>query len=417
MVPTPERSSEAGGPPRGPRGLEAKLRPWGGRLQGLRAQLALSFAVVAVLAVAAVGLWAQHLTAVRFHAYLERVRRGEVPWVAEQPPHVRELWLQNLRPSARLFRASQRKFLAAFNQSLWLGGLTAAVVAVGAGLWLAGRMARPLAELRAAARAIASGRLDQRVQAFGGEIGEVAQAFNAMAARLEADERLRREFLAAVAHELRTPLANVQAHLEAILDGVAEPTPERIAALHTQTVLLNRLVSDLRDLTLAQAGALPLQRCPVDLTEVCREVVEALEPWFQERQVTAAVVAEGPVWAWGDPQRLRQVLQNLVHNAVRFSPPAGAVHVVLTTQEGWAEVTVEDDGPGVPPEDLERVFEPFYRGDPSRSRHSGGSGLGLAVVKQLVGAHGGTVRAERKPDRGSRFVVRLPTPPPGAAAP
>jgi two-component system sensor histidine kinase BaeS len=278
-------------------------------------------------------------------------------------------------------------------------------------------MARPLAELRAAARAIASGRLDQRVQAFGGEIGEVAQAFNAMAARLEADERLRREFLAAVAHELRTPLANVQAHLEAILDGVAEPTPERIAALHTQTVLLNRLVSDLRDLTLAQAGALPLQRCPVDLTEVCREVVEALEPWFQERQVTAAVVAEGPVWAWGDPQRLRQVLQNLVHNAVRFSPPAGAVRVVLTTQEGWAEVTVEDDGPGVPPEDLERVFEPFYRGDPSRSRHSAGSGLGLAVVKQLVGAHGGTVRAERKPDRGSRFVVRLPTPPPGAAAP
>jgi len=414
MVPTPEQSSAAAGPPPGP---EAALRGWSGWLQGLRAQLALSFAVVAVLAVAAVGLWAQHLTAVRFHAYMERVRRGEVPWVAEQPPQVRELWLQNLRPSARLFRASQRKFLAAFNQSLWLGGLTAAVVAVGAGLWLAGRMARPLAELRAAAKAIASGRLDQRVRASGGEIGEVAQAFNAMAARLEADERLRREFLAAVAHELRTPLANVQAHLEAILDGVAEATPERIAALHTQTVLLNRLVSDLRDLTLAQAGALPLQRCPVDLTEICREVVEVLGPWFQERQVTAEIVAEGSVWAWGDPQRLRQVLQNLVHNAVRFSPPSGTVRVVLTTQAGWAEVAVEDEGPGIPLEDLERVFEPFYRSDPSRSRHSGGSGLGLAVVKLLVGAHGGTVRAERRPDRGTRFVVRLPAPQPQTPSP
>jgi signal transduction histidine kinase len=381
------------------------------RLWGLRAQLALGFAAVAVLAVAAVGLWAQHLTAVRFQAYMERVRRGEVPWLAEQPPQVRELWLQNFRPTTRLFRASQRKFLAAFNQSLWLGGLTAAAVAVVAGLWLAGRMTRPLAELRAAARAIASGRLDHRVREVGGEIGEVAQAFNAMAARLEADERLRREFLAAVAHELRTPLANVQAHLEAFLDGVAEPTPERIAALHTQTVLLNRLVNDLRDLTLAQAGALPLQKTRVDLVEVCREVLEALQPWFEERGVTAQVRADGPVAAWGDPQRVRQVVQNLVHNAVRFSPPAGRVELTLAARGGWAELVVEDEGPGIAPEDLERVFEPFYRAESSRSRPGGGSGLGLAVVKHLVLAHGGSVRAERRPQGGSRFVVRLPASP------
>lgn len=397
MGPTPEPSAGSARPPGG-----------ASRLWGLRTQLALGFAAVAVLAVAAVGLWAQHLTAVRFQAYMERVRRGEVPWLAEQPPHVRELWLQNLRPSSRLFRVSQRKFLAAFNQSLWLGGLTAATVAVLAGLWLAGRMARPLGDLRAAARAIASGRLDHRVRATGGEIGEVAEAFNAMAARLEADERLRREFLAAVAHELRTPLANVQAHLEAFLDGVAEPTPERIAALHTQTVLLNRLVSDLRDLTLAQAGALPLQKTRVDLVDVCREVVEALQPWFEERGLSAEVRAEGPVHAWGDPQRLRQVVQNLVHNAVRFSPPGGRVEVRLAAEGGWAEVAVADEGPGIPPEELERVFEPFYRADPARSRQGGGSGLGLAVVKHLVLAHGGTVRAERRPEGGSRFVVRLP---------
>ncbi len=415
MAPNPEGPPGTARQPGGA-GTARGRGPWG-RLQGLRAQLALSFAVVAVLAVAAVGLWAQHLTAVRFHAYMERVRRGEVPWVSEQPPQVRELWMQSLKPSARLFRASQRKFLAAFNQSLWLGGLTAAGVAVLAGLWLAGRMARPLAELQAAARAIASGRLDYRVRVSGGEIGEVAEAFNSMAARLEADERLRREFLAAVAHELRTPLANVQAHLEAILDGVAEPTPERVAALHTQTVLLSRLVSDLRDLTLAQAGALPLQRSRVDLAAVCREVVEALQPWLDERQLRAQLEAEGPVWAWADPQRVRQVVQNLVHNAVRFSPPAGTVRLVVAARGEWAELAVEDQGPGIPAEDLERVFEPFYRADPSRSRQSGGSGLGLAVVKHLVLAHGGTVRAERRPQGGSRFVVRLPAPRRGADPP
>ncbi|MCS7235956.1 MAG: ATP-binding protein [Armatimonadota bacterium] len=384
------------------------------RTFGLRAQLALAFAAVALLAVVAVGLWAQHLTAVRFQAYMERVRRGQVPWLAEQPAHVRELWLQSLQPKVWLFRASQRKFLGAFNQSLWLGGGTAAAVAVLAGLWLAGRLTRPLAELQAAARAIASGRLDHRVRARGGEMGEVAEAFNAMAARLEADERLRREFLAAVAHELRTPLANVQAHLEAFLDGVAEPTPERIAALHTQTVLLSRLVNDLRDLTLAQAGALPLHRSRVDLEEVCREVVEALQPWFEERGLSAEVQAEGAVHAWGDPQRVRQVVQNLVHNAVRFSPAGGRVRLQLALRGGWAELAVEDEGPGISPEDLERVFEPFYRAEPSRSRQAGGSGLGLAVVKHLVLAHGGSVRAERRPEGGSRFVVQFPTPPAGS---
>ncbi len=381
-------------------------RRWGPR--SLRAQLALVFAAVAVFAAAAVGLWAQHLTAVRFHAYVERVRRGEVPWVAEQPPQVRELWLESLRPTARLFRASQRKFLAAFNQSLWLGGLSAAVVAAVAGLWLAGRLVRPLGELRAAARAIAAGRLDRRVRACGGEIGELAEAFNAMAARLEQDERLRREFLAAVAHELRTPLANVQAHLEAFLDGVADPTPERLAALHTQTVLLSRIVNDLRDLTLAQAGALPLQRARVELGEVCREVLDALRPWLDDRHLTAQMQAPGPVYAWADPQRVRQVVQNLVHNAVRFSPPGGTVRLALAARGEWVEVVVEDDGPGIAAEDLERVFEPFYRADPSRSRQGGGSGLGLAVVKQLVLAHGGAVRAERRDPRGARFVVRLP---------
>jgi two-component system sensor histidine kinase BaeS len=383
-------------------------RPWRGWT--LRTQLALAFVLVAIFSVAAVGLWAQHTTNRQFSRFLERIRQGEVPWITEQPPHVRELFYSTVRPTwtRKLFYASQRKFLRAFNESLWLGGATAAVLAVVVGVWLAHRLTKPIAELRQAAGRIAAGHLDQRVHAGPGELGELSQAFNTMAARLAAHERMRREFLAAVAHELRTPLAIIQANLESFLDGVADPTPERIAALHTQCVLLNRLITDLRDLSLAGTGQLELQRTPTDLAALCRASVEGLQPWIEERGVRVTLDVGGPSRAEVDPDRMRQVVQNLLHNAVRFTPPGGAVRVAVSPENGWVRIVVEDDGPGIPPEDLPHVFEPFYRADRSRSRASGGSGLGLAIVRQLVAAHGGDVRAENRPSGGARFVVELP---------
>ncbi|MDR7415485.1 MAG: ATP-binding protein [Armatimonadota bacterium] len=378
----------------------------------LRAQLSLAFVLVAVASVALVGLWAQYIMDRQFTRFLERVRRGEVTWITEQPPQVRELFYSTVQPgwTRRLFYASRRKFLRAFNASLWLGGATAAAVAILAGVWLAHRITRPLMELRYAAGRIAAGDLGQHVRPGPGEIGDLAQAFNAMAARLAANERLRREFLAAVAHELRTPLSVVQANLESFLDGVAEPTPERIAALHTQCALLNRLIGDLRDLSLAEAGQLPLHRVPTDLGALCASCVEGLQPWAEERGVRVELEAPAGLVAEVDPDRIRQVVQNLLHNAIRFTREGGTVRVrVSRTAAHRVRITLEDEGPGIPPDELPYIFEPFYRAERSRSRETGGSGLGLAVVRRLVEAHGGEVRAENRDPVGARFVVELPS--------
>jgi signal transduction histidine kinase len=187
--------------------------------------------------------------------------------------------------------------------------------------------------------------------------------------------------------------------------------------LHTQSALLSQLITDLRDLSLADARQLSLRRRPVDLAVLCQESVDAMKVWTDERKVSTRVRAEGETTAVVDPDRLRQVVQNLLHNAVRFTPAGGQVTVLVRGASGdqgqWVTVEVEDEGPGIPAEDLSRIFEPFYRVDPSRSRASGGTGMGLAVVKLLVQVHGGSMRAENRPSGGSRFIVQLPASPPG----
>jgi len=381
------------------------------RSLSLRVQLSLAFVAVALLSVAVVAFWARQITALEITEYHERIRRGEVPWLSDQPVLIREGFVRSIK--LPLFAASQRLFLANFNRSLWFAGGTAALLAVLAGLVLARRLSHPLQELHDAVTGVAAGNLQQEVALRGGgELEDVASAFNTMAHRLRESERQRQELLAAVAHELRTPLAIIEGNLEAMLDGVREPTPDLIATLHTQSALLSQLITDLRDLSLAEARQLSLRRRRTDLAALCRESADAMGLWIEERKVTAQVAAEGDTTAEVDPDRMRQVVQNLLHNAVRFTPAGGTVRVTVTgfPQSGrrWVRVSVEDEGPGIPPEELSRVFEPFYRADPSRSRSSGGTGMGLAVVRLLVQVHGGVVRAENRPGGGSRFLVELP---------
>ncbi len=381
------------------------------RSQSLRVQLSLAFVAVALLSVAVVAFWAREITAREITEYHERIRRGDVPWLSAQPLLIREGFVLAINPP--LFVTSQRLFQANFNRSLWFAGGTAGLLAVLVGLVLARRLSHPLQELHDAVTGVAAGNLQQEVGLRGGsELEDVASAFNTMAHRLRESERQRQELLAAIAHELRTPLSIIEGNLEAMLDGVREPTPDLLATLHTQSALLSQLITDLRDLSLADARQLSLQRRPVDLAVLCRESVDAMGLWIEERQVTAQVRAEGDTTAAVDPHRLRQVVQNLLHNAVRFTPAGGRVVVTVTEVphdlDRWVMLEVDDDGPGIPAEDLSRVFEPFYRVDPSRSRASGGTGMGLAVVKLLVQVHGGSVRAENRPAGGSRFVVQLP---------
>jgi len=367
--------------------------------------------VVALLSVVVVAFWARQVTALQIAAYHERIRLGEVPWISDQPLLVREGFVRAIK--LPLFVASQRLFLANFNRSLWFAGGTATLLAVIAGLLLARRLSHPLQELHDAVTGVAAGNLQQEVGLRGGgELEDVASAFNTMAHRLRESERQRQELLAAVAHELRTPLSIIEGNLEAMLDGVREPTPDLIATLHTQSALLSQLVTDLRDLSLADARQLSLSRRPVDLVALCRESVDAMSLWIEEHKVTVEVRGEGDTTADVDPDRLRQVVQNLLHNAVRFTPAGGQVRItvkeIARDRGRWVALEVEDEGPGIPPENLTRVFEPFYRADPSRSRASGGTGMGLAVVRLLVQVHGGDARAENRPGGGSRFVVQLP---------
>jgi two-component system sensor histidine kinase BaeS len=386
------------------------------RSQSLRVQLSLAFVAVAFLSVAVVAFWAREINAWEITEIHERIRRGDVPWLADQPLPVREGFFRAINPP--LFILSQRLFQADFNRSLLLAGGTAGLLAVAVGLVLARRLSHPLAELHDAVTRVAGGDFQQEVGPRGvGELEDVAGAFNSMAHRLRESERQRQELLAAIAHELRTPLAIIEGNLEAMLDGVRAPTPDLIATLHTQSALLSQLITDLRDLSMADARQLSLRRRPVDLAALCQESVEAMKVWTDERKVSTSVRVEGETTAAVDPDRLRQVIQNLLHNAVRFTPAGGQVTVIVRgasgDQDRWVTLEVEDDGPGIPAEDLSRIFEPFYRVDPSRSRASGGTGMGLAVVKLLVQVHGGNVRAESRPSGGSRFIVQLPASPAG----
>ncbi len=299
-------------------------------------------------------------------------------------------------------------FLQDINRSILLAVLVAGLVALALGALLFFQMTAPIRQLTAAAHAIAAGDLSQRVDVrTGDELGELANAFNTMAGNLAASEAQRRQIVADVAHELRTPLSVLQANLEAMQDGVLPADSEQLASLHEETLLLSRLVADLRLLSLAEAGQLKLERTEVDLCELVRKACERMRPAAQARGINLAqeLVPMAPVLA--DADRLIQVIGNLVDNAMRHTPAGGAVMLQVSlanldragapafqTEVKFYLVTVTDTGTGIPLEDLAHVFDRFYKADKSRTRASGGSGLGLAIAKHFIEAHGGQVWAE-----------------------
>lgn len=275
---------------------------------------------------------------------------------------------------------------------------------------LSRRVLGPVEKLTAAVRQMERGELTQRVEARSGdEIGELARAFNAMAETIAHDERLRRDLINDVAHELRTPLTNLRCQVEAIQDGLVVADADALASLHEEVMLLNTLVDDLRDLALAEAGRLSLNRQWVSVDEAIGSVVAAFGPRAAAGSLALEVRAAADLpTIEADPVRLGQVLRNLLENAAAHTPPGGCIEVTAEERDGGVAITVRDNGPGIAPEHIARVFERFYRTDPSRSRSTGGAGLGLAIVKQLVEAHGGTVDVESEPGHGAAFTVTLP---------
>lgn len=303
------------------------------------------------------------------------------------------------------------QFLGQVGRAIGWSTFVGIALALGAGTLVFSRLVRPLRALQQASRRIAMGDLNARVPAReAGELGEVAQAFNRMAEALAQAAQQRRQMLADIAHELRTPLGILQGHLEALMDGVLPLELEQIAQIHDEVRYLARLVEDLRLLTLAEAGQLRLNREPVDLKRLIEEAVDGIALQAAEKGIHLEVQlpeALPPVLA--DPIRLRQVLMNLLTNAVRYTPPGGRVTVEARDLGRAVQVSVRDTGVGIAREDLPHVFDRFYRAEKSRARSDGGSGLGLAIVKHLVEAHGGRVGVESAPGKGAHFFFTLPS--------
>jgi signal transduction histidine kinase len=307
------------------------------------------------------------------------------------------------------------EFLSSVNQAIVSSALVAGVIALALGAGLFFQITAPLRQLTKAAAAIAGGDLKQRVTIQSkDEFGTLGKTFNHMAESLSAAETQRQHLVADVAHELRTPLAAIQATLEGVQDGVLPLDEEQVSALYAETILLNRLVGDLRLLSLAEAGQLKLERQEISPVDLLQAAAERNRPQANQKKVNLLVELPAdlpPVWV--DADRIQQVMNNLIGNALRYTPEGGEIRISAARAAGSApglRISVSDTGPGIAAEDLPFVFDRFYRADKSRTRSSGGSGLGLAIVKQLVEAHGGAIAAESPTCAagGTRMIFTLP---------
>lgn len=301
-------------------------------------------------------------------------------------------------------------FINSVNRSLLLAVFITGFGTVGVAFALSQRILGPVEALTAAARSMQYGNLSRRVSEHSkDEIGDLARAFNAMAAGLQHLEELRRNMVNDVAHELRTPLSNIRGYLEAIQDEIAEPTPEIIDSLHEEVMFLNHLIDDLQELALAEAGQLRLMRQPLELSPLLARTIEVLKSQMRDKhlEVSLSLAPDLPK-VHADPERVQQIVRNLLNNAVTHVPENGKIVVSASPSGQEVELKVHDTGIGMTPEQLQNIFERFYRADPSRARATGGAGLGLAIVKQLVEAHGGRVWAESIPNQETTFSFTLP---------
>jgi signal transduction histidine kinase len=291
----------------------------------------------------------------------------------------------------------------------------AVILATAVGWWLARRIAGPLHHLVQAANIVAAGQFEQTVPEDTSitDLHDLARAFNAMSVSLRQADQLKTAFIADVSHELRTPLTALKGTIETLQDGAVDDLPARdrfLASLASETERLIRLVNDLLILTRADYGALKLKLQPINLTNLAQARLEHLAGLAAQREVGLRVVAAeaAPACVFVDTDRLAQVLDNLLDNALRHSPPGAEVTITLTSVAGEVACAVADSGPGIPAQHLPFIFERFYRADPARSRSLGNSGLGLAIARALVLAHGGRITADSVEGQGTTVTFSLP---------
>ena len=311
----------------------------------------------------------------------------------------------------------EQQLLSGVNRSLFIAGAVGTVVAILLGLLLTRQFTRPIQGLKNGAARIASGDLAYRVKVESrDEFGDLAESFNSMAASLDSSEQARQRLFADIAHELRTPLSVIEGTVNAMLDGVYEPNQDNLGSIKEETAMLTRLVADLRDLALAESGQLKLEFELTDLAMLVQRRVSQAEVVAREKSVDLMTnITEGIPSVMVDSRRIEQVVANLLDNALNHTPSGGSVTVTTAVgsegypvDKGHILISITDTGEGIPPEHLPRVFDRLYRVDDARPRDKGGAGLGLAIAKQMVELHGGSIWVESEVGKGSSFSFTLP---------
>ena len=302
------------------------------------------------------------------------------------------------------------EFLRRLNGSIFLSAIATLVLALFIGILLSRSISRPIQELTKATHHMADGNLGQQVPVRSrDELGELAQSFNKMSADLARSFNLRKQMTADIAHELRTPISLILGHAEGVNDGVLKPTRENFEIIREEAERLEHLVSDLRTLSLADAGELSVDFQPVDINTLMSDVHTHYLTLFNQKRITlnletAPVILKANL----DPNRFAQVLNNILDNALRYTPENGQVQLAVRSVNNNIQISIQDSGDGVTPEEASHLFDRFYRVDESRTRDDGGSGLGLAIAKSIVEMHKGRIWAESEKGKGLRVVIELP---------
>jgi two-component system OmpR family sensor kinase len=367
-------------------------------MHSLNIKLGLSLLLIVVISVGTMALVTRAVSQYEFERYRVRcnMEAGQSPGGMMGQPDADQ--------------AGADEYLSRLGNSIWLAGLASAAAALVVGMLLTRQITHPVRELAQGTNRLAGGDFKSRVKIKSrDEIGQLAASFNTMAASLERGEQSRRQLTADIAHELRTPLTVIEGTVDGILDGVFEPNREHLLSIKDQTRMLTRLISDLRDLSLAESGQLKLNRVSTDVSEMARRLAAGYEMQAAEKNLRLKVEAGAAVpEVMVDPLRIEQVISNLLTNAMRHTPAGGSININVSRDSNNLVISVADTGEGIKADDLPHIFERFYRSGSARARKDGGTGLGLAIVKQMVEAHGGRVWVESRPGSGSRFGFSIP---------
>lgn len=312
--------------------------------------------------------------------------------------------------NARLLNPDDISFVTAVYRSLLLAGLAALVIGLLLSLWTSNQLVKPLRHLTYAVRRVGLGHLDEKVVISShDEVGELANAFNSMADDLKSQENLRKQFTVDIVHELRTPLTSLQSYIEAFQDGVLPPNEENLSALSEEIDRLVSLSSDLKDLNIAEIGKLRPELQPVNLLSIIEKVIRNLSPLIHEKNIKLSTdLPPESVMLLADERLLTRLFYNLIHNAYKYTEREGLIKIELFVRNNSVEISIEDNGIGIPEEDLPFIFERFYRAEKSRARETGGTGIGLALVKQILLLHDGTIQVNSTVGQGTKFIVNLP---------